>query len=73
LISGANPVARLTQQVLDDSELPFMRTEKLTSAVFQTVTRDVSKITAEDLEKINMVKKLAEQDLDFDLIDSKMG
>ena len=73
LISGANPVARLTQQVLDDSGLPFMRTEKLTSVVFQTVTRDVSKITAEDLEKINMVKKLAEQDLDFDLIDGKMG
>jgi len=37
------------------------------------VTRDVSKITAEDVEKINMVKKLAEQDLDFDLIDSKLG
>jgi BioD-like phosphotransacetylase family protein len=73
LISGANPVARLTQQVLDDSDLPFMRTERLTSSVFQTVTRDVSKITAEDIEKINMVKKLAEQDLDFDLIDSKLG
>ena len=73
LISGANSVSRLTQQVLDDSDLPYMRTEQLTSSVFKIVTRDVSKITAEDLEKINMVKKLAEQDLDFDLIDSKMG
>jgi hypothetical protein len=69
LISGVNPVARLTQQVLDDSELPFMRTAQLTSTVFQTVTRDVSKITANDVEKINLVKQLAEQDLDFDLID----
>ena len=72
LISGASPVARLTQQVLDDSRLPFMRTEQLTSAVFQTLTRDVSKITAEDLEKINHVKDLAEQDLNFDLIDSML-
>ncbi len=70
LISGVSPVARLTQQVLDDSELPFMRTAQLTSTVFQTVTRDVSKITADDVEKINLVKQLAEQDLDFDLIDS---
>jgi BioD-like phosphotransacetylase family protein len=73
LISGANPVAKLTQQVLDDSELPMMRTEQLTSSSFKMVTQDVSKITAEDLEKIDMVKKLAEQDLDFDLIDSKLG
>lgn len=73
LISGVSPVARLTQQVLDDSELPFMRTEQLTSSVFLTVTRDVSKITADDQEKINLVKELAEQDLDFDLIDSMLG
>ena len=71
LISGVSPVAKLTQQVLDDSELPFMRTEQLTSTVFTTVTRDVSKITADDVEKINLVKELAEQDLDFELIDSK--
>ncbi len=73
LISGANPVTRLTQQVLDDSELPFMRTKQLTSSVFKTVTQNVSKITADDLEKINLVKKLAEQELDFDLIDSNLG
>ena len=73
LISGASSVARLTQQVLDDSDLPYMRTEQLTSAVFQTVTRDVSKITADDQEKINLVKELADQDLDFDLIDSMLG
>ncbi len=73
LISGASPVTMLTQKVLDDSDLPFMRTEQLTSSVFQTVTRDVSKITADDQEKINLVKELAEQDLDFDLIDRMLG
>ncbi len=73
LISGVSPVARLTQQVLDDSDLPFMRTEQLTSMVFETVTRDVSKITADDHEKINLIKELAEQDLDFDLIDKTIG
>ena len=50
-----------------------MRTEQLTSTVFHTVTRDVSKITADDHEKINLVKSLAEQELDFDLIDSQLG
>ena len=73
LISGVSPVARLTQQVLDDSDLPFMRTEQLTSTVFQTVTRDVSKITADDREKINLVKELAEQELDFELIEKMLG
>jgi BioD-like phosphotransacetylase family protein len=73
LISGVSPVARLTQQVLDDSDLPFMRTEQLTSTVFQTVTRDVSKITAEDREKINLVRELAEQELDFELIEKMLG
>lgn len=70
LISGVSPVTRLTQQVLDDSDLPLMRTEQLTSVVFQTVTRDVSKITSDDHEKIALIQKLAEQDLDFALIDS---
>ncbi|MBW2688708.1 MAG: AAA family ATPase [Deltaproteobacteria bacterium] len=73
LISGVNTISKLTQQVLDDSDLPFMRSEQHTTAVFQTVTRDVSKITADDLEKISLVKELAEQNLDFDLIDKTLG
>ncbi len=73
LISGVNTISKLTQQVLDDSDLPFMRSEQHTTAVFQTVTRDVSKITEDDLEKINLVKELAEQDLDFELIDGMLG
>lgn len=73
LISGVNTIAKLTQQVLDDSDLPFMRSEQHTTAVFQTVTRDVSKITADDLEKISLVKELAEKNLDFDLIDRTLG
>ncbi len=73
LISGVNTISKLTQQVLDDSDLPFMRSEQHTTAVFQTITRDVSKITADDHEKISLIKKLAEQDLDFDLIDRTLG
>ena len=73
LISGVNTISKLTQQVLDDSDLPFMRSEQHTTAVFQTVTRDVSKITADDLEKISLVKELAEKNLDFDLIDRTLG
>ena len=50
-----------------------MRSSSVLSVVFKTVTRDVSKITADDHEKINLVKSLAEQELDFDLIDSHLG
>ena len=35
-------------------------------------TEDVSKITAEDTEKITLVQKLAEEQIDFDFIDSQL-
>lgn len=72
VIPGMSPVAKLTQQVLDDSDLPFMRIARTTAEVFLAITEDVSKITAEDQEKITLVQKLAEEQIDFDLIDAQL-
>jgi hypothetical protein len=46
-----------------------MRTEKWTSAeLYQAISRDVSKIVAEDREKLDLIRTLAETSLDFDAI-----
>jgi BioD-like phosphotransacetylase family protein len=72
VIPGLSPVARIVQEVLDDSELPFMRFERSTAEAFRTITEDVSKITSEDHEKISLVQKLAEEQIDFDFIDAQL-
>lgn len=72
VIPGLSPVASIVQEVLDDSDLPFMRIVKSTAEVFRTINEDVSKITAEDTEKICLVQQLAEEQIDFDLIDAQL-
>ena len=72
VIPGLSPVAHIVQEVLDDSELPFMRFERSTAEAFRTINEDVSKITAEDTEKITLVQKLAEEQIDFDFIDAQL-
>jgi BioD-like phosphotransacetylase family protein len=49
-----------------------MRFESSTAEAFRTINEDVSKITAEDHEKINLVQKLAEEQIDFDFIDAQL-
>ncbi len=72
VIPGLSPVASIVQEVLDDSELPFMRIERSTAERSAAITEDVSKITAEDIEKISLVQKLAEEQIDFDFIDAQL-
>jgi hypothetical protein len=72
VIPGLSPVAGIVQEVLDNSDLPFMRIVKSTAEIFRTITEDVSKITAEDHEKISLVQKLAEEQIDFDFIDAQL-
>lgn len=70
VITGVTPVSNITQKIIDDSKIPFMRCEKRTTAeIFTTLENYVSKITAEDEEKINLVQALAESSLDFNQID----
>jgi BioD-like phosphotransacetylase family protein len=73
VIAGLSPVSAITQTILEDSDLPFMRAERTTAEVFDKVTKDVSKITEEDTEKITLIQSLAEEYLDFDRIDAELG
>lgn len=70
IVPGLSPVSRITQRILDDSDIPYLRTEKTNAEVFSTIKDDVSKITAEDREKIALIRSLAETELDFDAIDA---
>lgn len=70
VITGVTPVSNINQKIIDDSKIPFMRCEERTTAeIFTTLENYVSKITAEDEEKINLVQELAESSMDFNQID----
>ncbi len=69
-ISGATPISPITQQILDKSKIPYLREEHKTSAeLYQIIGKDVSKIIAEDTEKLDLIRSLAESNFDFDAID----
>ena len=70
VIPGILPINKITQQILDRSNIPYLRTAKNTTAeLYQTIVEDVSKLTAEDKEKLDLVRKLAEFRFDFAAID----
>jgi uncharacterized protein len=70
VISGGMPINEITQQILDKSKIPYMRAENTISAnLYQKINKDVSKIVAEDSEKLDLIFTLAEKRLDFDAID----
>jgi len=70
VISGYSPISLMTQQILDNSKIPYMRAEKMiTAEIYQAINKDVSKIIADDREKLDLIKSLAENRFDFDTID----
>jgi len=69
-IAGHVPISEITQQILDDSNIPYVRVHETTSKLFTTVMDDVAKITVEDQEKINWIKTNAENEVDFEAIDA---
>jgi phosphate acetyltransferase len=69
VIPGSAPISGISQKILDDSGIPYIRTLKTTAEVFTTLSEHVSKITAEDDEKINLIKSSAERSIDFKAID----
>ena len=70
VIPGRTKMSKITQQILDDSGIPYFRTPGTTDATFSAINDDVSKITAQDEEKITLLHALSETELDFDAIDS---
>ncbi len=72
VIPGIAPVSKITQMIIDSSDIPYMRSTLNTADVFSIIKDDVSKITAEDQEKIALTQQLAETELDFEAIDAQL-
>jgi BioD-like phosphotransacetylase family protein len=69
VIPGHAPVSAITQQILDDSGIPYIRIIKSTAETFSAISGHISKISAEDDEKIDLICSSAEQVIDFAAID----
>ncbi|RLB71225.1 MAG: cobyrinic acid a,c-diamide synthase [Deltaproteobacteria bacterium] len=70
LIPGIHEVSDITLQIIDRSNIPYLRTSSHTTGkLYRTINEDVYKLQAEDKEKIDMIEKLAEARLDFDKLD----
>jgi BioD-like phosphotransacetylase family protein len=61
VIPGNAPVSEITGQILRESGVPFIRIPVRTAEAFSAITDHVSKISAEDTEKIDLVKGSAER------------
>ena len=69
VIPGHAPVSPITRRIVDDSNIPYMRTHLTNSEAFTRIQNDVSKITGQDQEKIDFIGHLAEVELDFNTVD----
>lgn len=69
-IPGHAPVSAITQKIIDDSGIPHVRIEQTTAEVYNALTGHISKISAEDTEKISLVTSEAEKVIDFAAIES---
>ena len=70
IITGRNPVSDISQKIVEDSGIPYIRVLETTADVYTALTEDVAKITVEDVEKLNWIKDHAEKEIDFDIIDA---
>lgn len=70
VITGVAPIADIVQRVLDDAQIPYLRSTNTVAEVYTVIQADVAKIRADDRQKIGLVQQLAETELDFETIDS---
>jgi phosphate acetyltransferase len=70
VIPGYAPISAISQRILDDSRIPYVRVEMRTADAFTRLTDHVSKISAEDDEKLALITSLAESVIDFTAIDA---
>jgi dethiobiotin synthetase len=68
IIAGHVPVSSITQRIIDDSKIPYIRIKETSSDIFYKLREHVSKIGPADHEKID-----AERYIDFDAIDAMLG
>lgn len=72
VVSGHAPLSDITQRILDDSGIPYIRVEETSSEVFHLLREHVSKIGPEDKEKIELINSTAELFIDFDTINAML-
>jgi hypothetical protein len=72
VVCGKVPMSRITQQILEDSKIPYIRITDVSADVFYRLKEHVSKIGPDDFEKINLINSDAERYIDFDAIDSML-
>ena len=70
VIPGHSPVSAITQSILDESGIPYIRIHNSTAEVYSALLDHVSKITAEDTEKLELLRSSAESYIDFEEIDA---
>ncbi len=70
IIPGIGEVSHITQTIIDNSGIPYMRAGRTSTQTFEIINDDVSKLTAEDTHKIQLINELAEKRFDFDAIDA---
>ena len=71
VIPGIIPVSTITQRILDRSNIPYLRTANQTTAeLHHHISEDVSKITTDDTEKLELLRSRAEKRLDFEALDA---
>jgi len=69
IISGISPISAVSQQILDNCDIPYLRTTDTIKQTFLTLKDDVAKITAKDKEKISLIQKTVAKTKIFKEID----
>ncbi|HEY3308375.1 MAG TPA: AAA family ATPase [Desulfuromonadaceae bacterium] len=70
IIAGHVAVSDITQRIIEDSKIPYIRIEETSSEVFYRLKEHVSKIGPADREKIDLIQFMASKYIDFEAIDS---
>ncbi len=70
VIGGHVAVSDITQRIIDDSNIPYIRMAETSSEIFYQLREHVSKIGPEDREKIDLINSIAERYINFEAIDA---
>lgn len=70
IIPGMGEVGHITQKIIENSGIPWMRAGRTSTDVFEIIREDVSKIVAEDSHKLDLITDLTDKHFNFDEIDA---
>lgn len=70
IITGHAQASGISQKIVEDSGIPYIRVHETTADVYTALSEDVAKITVEDIEKLNWIRSHAENEIDFEVIDA---